>query len=113
MDHELFEQPINSYEAYRNVADNRGQAIKLEFRLKSGDAEQFEYSYLTRTSFNFPTGKIIMKFMDVIVTIEGNNLIRLKNELRHNKIEWVQEAESEFGNINSESVLIKKIELLI
>lgn len=87
------EQPENSYEPYRNTADNRGQAVKLELRFKNGDAEQFEYSYLTRTSINSAAGKIVMRFMNEIVTIEGTNLSRLKDDLRHNKVDWVQEHE--------------------
>lgn len=82
--------PQETYEAYHNVGDNYGRAIKLEFRFKNGNSEQFEYSYLVRTSVRLSAGKIIMKYMDAVVTIEGFKLKRLVDDLRNNKVEWIR-----------------------
>jgi hypothetical protein len=100
---------VKEYEAFHNVSDNRGQAIKIEFRLKSGDSEHLEYAYLVRTVVRLGAGRIVLKFTDATVTIEGRNLFRLKEDLRHNKVEWIQEAESEFEDQKDDAAFVRKI----
>jgi hypothetical protein len=108
-DDDVKDRDVKEYEAFHNVSDNRGQAIKIEFRLKNGDSEHLEYAYLVRTIIRLGAGKIVLKFTDATVTIEGRNLFRLKEDLRHNKVEWIQEAESEFDDQNQEAVFVRKI----
>ena len=102
---------MKPYEAFHNVSENRGQAIKIEFRFKNGDTEQFEYAYLVRTIYRPGAGKLVMRFTEAAVTIEGRNLHRLKEDLRNNKVEWVQEAETEFESKAGEEPFVKKISI--
>lgn len=102
---------VKEYEAFHNVSDNRGQAIKIEFRLKNGDSEHLEYAYLVRTVIRLGAGRIVLKFTDATVTIEGRNLFRLKEDLRHNKVEWIQEAESEFEDQQDDAAFVRKISI--
>ena len=57
---------------------------------------------LVRTLIRLKDGKIVLKFTEAAVTIEGRNLFRLKEDLRNNKVEWV----------NGEVILLSPASLL-
>lgn len=93
---------------YTLKRENRGQALMLDLRLKTGDCSAFAYSYLISIRFD-ASGEMILSFSTHKVTIAGRNLREIYNHLLRQRITSVTENESMFDDGGKDSIFIEKI----
>ena len=95
---------------YSTIKEKPGAAVTLDFRLKTGDSENFPYSYLVRMRFD-KSGIITLKFSDTKVTITGRNLLGLYDALGAHKVTWIQEGDDRYDERSESEPFISAIKI--
>lgn len=95
---------------YSTIKEKLGAAVTLDFRFKTGDSENFPYSYLVRMRFD-KSGIITLKFSDTKVTITGRNLLGLYDALSVHKVRWIQEGDDRYNERSESEPFISAIKI--
>ena len=94
------------------IDKSRKEQIRFDVRDYEGNSWLYSYSYITRILF---TGNALISIVatDSIITLEGDNLQKLKPFLQDNQASYLQEFNSNrWTHPAKEDPIIRKIEIL-
>ena len=88
-------------DAYKDARAYVREALMLDIRLANGEIEGFDYASLRRVRY-IPGDMLMLMFGDVTVTVEGRNLMQIRDAISEHRRRFIQEGTEAEGALNPE-----------